>query len=562
MCGIWSLINLKKSKLLDVVKLFADFMNLKHRGPDNSYFETYANVFIGFHRLAIMEDTFSANQPFIYEDENRTVIFICNGEIYNFRELISSYNLSDEIHNDCMVIPEIYFKNSVKKEWNIFDFVANEVKGEFAFVLFEFDRLKNLKKVIAARDEIGVRPLYYHPVSNSSDVLFFTSELKGGISFPHKLSEFPPGRVFAFSLNEFGDISVQSSTNINSVYLTKTDPLLIEKHHLKLVKESVINSVRRRLAADKPFAFLLSGGVDSSLVAGLSAKILGKPIRTFCCGMNEGTDLKFARMVADHIGSNHTEVFFTPEEGLAAIPDVIRTIESWDTTSIRASVGQYLVCKYIGTQTDCKVLMVGEGPDEICSSYLFNWYAPNGEQLEKCAKEYVKDIHYYDVKRADRCIARWGLEGRVPLLDTEFIRAYWSISGEKRMPVYKEMEKWWLREAFNGANVIPDSVLWRKKEAFSDGVSGEKSWYQIIQEWVEDKVSDAELAGAAEKYPYCTPKTKEAYYYRRVFCEIFGENRQEVIPGYWQPKWDSHGKEITEYIDPSARVLNIYNSLN
>jgi asparagine synthase (glutamine-hydrolysing) len=234
-------------------------------------------------------------------------------------------------------------------------------------------------------------------------------------------------------------------------------------------------------------------------------------------------------------------------------------VESWDTTTIRASVGQYLVCKWIGQNTDCKVVMVGEGPDEVCSSYLFNWYAPNGAALDKAAREYVKKIHVYDVKRADRCIARWGLEGRVALLDPEFISEYWSIPATDRMPATRGMEKWWLRKAFDGLNVLPDSVLWRKKEAFSDGVSsGEKSWFQIIQEWVDTQVTNEEMAGAKEKYPYHTPQTKEAYYYRRVFCEIFGERRQQVIPGYWQPKWSSSGKEVTEYIDPSARVLDVY----
>jgi asparagine synthase (glutamine-hydrolysing) len=276
--------------------------------------------------------------------------------------------------------------------------------------------------------------------------------------------------------------------------------------------------------------------------------------------MREGTDLQYARMVAKHIGSNHTEVFFTPQEGLDAIRDVIRTTETWDTTTIRASVGQYLVCKWIGTRTDCKVVMVGEGPDEVCSSYLFNWYAPNGEALDKAAKDYVSNIHYYDVKRADRCIARWGLEGRVPLLDPEFIRDYWAIPGNQRMPTYKNMEKWWLREAFAGTGVLPDAVLWRKKEAFSDGVSGEKSWFQIIQEWVDPQVSDEELSGSEMTYPYCSPTTKEAFLYRKIFCEIFGDHRQEIIPGYWQPKWSANGKEVVGYIDPSARVLSVYSS--
>jgi len=558
MCGIWSLVNLKKTKL-DLVALFKDFCELTHRGPDNSYFETYQNVLIGFHRLAIMDDTFSSNQPFILEDEQRTIIFTCNGEIYNFKDIIEEYALPAS-KNDCMVIPELYMKLlQTKHEREFSSIIRSRVKGEFAFVLFEFDRLKNLKKVIACRDEIGIRPLY---MSQKDDNLFFTSELKGALSYEGTMIEFPPGTMQVYDINEIGfmnyySVSCQTLSDHVPEY-DYTDPEYDPRCHLESIRDAVMNSVRRRLASDKPLAFLLSGGVDSSLVAALSAKMLGKPIRTFCCGMNEGTDLKYARMVAKHIGSNHTEVFFTQQEGLDAIHDVIKTIESWDTTTIRASVGQYLVSKYIGTQTDCKVVLVGEGPDEVCSSYLFNWYAPNGKALDMAAKDYVKNIHYYDVKRADRCIARWGLEGRVPLLDTEFIKAYWDIPRKMRMPTYKHMEKWWLREAFADTDLLPDAVLWRKKEAFSDGVSGEKSWYQIIQEWVEDKVSDSDMTYAVSTFPYCTPQTKEAFYYRNVFCNIFGFNRQEVIPGYWQPKWSTNGKEVTEYIDPSARVLDIY----
>jgi asparagine synthase (glutamine-hydrolysing) len=564
MCGIWSLINLKKNKCgldysdkYNIFKQFEDFCNLKHRGPDNTYFETYNNVTIGFHRLAIMDDTFSANQPFILEDNYRTVIFICNGEIYNFKEVIERYHLPSYIKNDCMVIPEAYMdmlKHNATDDFN--RFIKEDVKGEFAFILYEFDRLKNLKKVIVGRDEIGVRPLYYTP--DSKDTLFFSSEIKGGLSQTHKITEFPPGYIFTYDIDELDNVSCDKY-NYSTVYDVVSGIIPFEKEHLEEVQKSVLNSVRRRLNADKPFAFLLSGGVDSSLVAAISAKILGKPIRTFCCGMNDGTDLQFARKVAEHIGSNHTEVFFTPEEGLAAVPDVIRTIESWDTTSIRASVGQYLVSKWIGQNTDCKVVMVGEGPDEICSSYLFNWYCPNGTALDMTAKEYVKNIHYYDVKRADRCICRWGLEGRVPLLDPEFIKSYWRIPGAARMPAYKNMEKWYLREAFRDTGLLPDEVLWRKKEAFSDGVSGEKSWYQIIQEYVEPLISDEEFSTASTRYPYCTPQTKEAFYYRKVFCQIFGEDRQEVIPHFWQPKWNKQGQEVTEYIDPSARVLSIYN---
>jgi asparagine synthase (glutamine-hydrolysing) len=215
--------------------------------------------------------------------------------------------------------------------------------------------------------------------------------------------------------------------------------------------------------------------------------------------------------------------------------------------------------------------MVGEGPDEVCSSYLFNWYCPNGKALEQSAKEYVKNIHYYDVKRADRCISRWGLEGRVPLLDPDFIQAYWEIPGELRLPKTKGIEKWWLREAFSpsinekgeplplyhGAGLLPESVRMRKKEAFSDGVSNSKSWYEMIQEYVEDKVTDAQLNTAAEPFPYCTPTTKEAYYYRQIFEKLF-PGRADVIPGFWQPKWTANGQEVQGYVDPSARTLGVY----
>ena len=313
--------------------------------------------------------------------------------------------------------------------------------------------------------------------------------------------------------------------------------------YLNDIKNTVINCVNRRLDSDQPIAFLLSGGVDSSLVAALGALNKNKKIKTFCCGMNYGSDLKYAKMVADYIGSDHTEVLFTAETALEAINDVIYTIETWDTTTIRASVGQYLVSKYISENTDAKVLFVGEGPDEVCSSYLFNWYTPDSKLIHPTALQYVNEIHYFDVKRADRCIARWGLEARVALLDPEFIESYWKIPSEYRDPKYKGIEKWWLRKAFEADNILPSEVLWRKKEAFSDGISStEKSWFQIIQEYIKEKYN-----------------MEEKDYYKQKFIEFFGENRLNIIPHYWQPKWDKNGNEIISYVDPSARTLDIYN---
>jgi asparagine synthase (glutamine-hydrolysing) len=555
MCAIFSYIKLLKYKNVDNSKLFQDFWNLKPRGPDNSYLENYGDVWIGFHRLAILDTSFKSNQPFVFQEKDRTVIFICNGEIYNFRELIEKYDLPINTNSDCMTIPELYLKYT-RNEGDVkdfFDLFQNNIKGEFAFVMFEFDRLKNLKKIFASRDQIGIRPLYTN--TTITDELIFSSEVKGINSYDGEIEEFPPGSITLYNFDDLGKQVDKTIYTFKNVYV-QDNFTSSEEYHLQSVKNAVINSVKRRLDSDRPLAFLLSGGVDSSLVASISAKLLGYPIRTFCCGMNEGTDLIYARKVAEHIRSNHTEVLFTPQDGLDAIRDVIWKTETWDTTTVRASVGQYIVSKYIGTKTDAKVVLVGEGPDEVCSSYLFNWYAPSGKALHQTALEYVENIHYFDSRRGDRCLSGWGLEGRVPLLDPEFIEAYWNIPAEMRMPQYKGIEKWWLRKAFDGTELLPNEVLYRTKEAFSDGVSSkEKSWFQIIQEYVESLVSDKDLENAANIYPHCTPQTKEAFYYRRVFCEFFGENRQTIIPHYWQPKWNADGEEVTEYVDPSARTL-------
>ena len=566
MCGIWTYIALKNRKP-NISKLFENFYSLKHRGPDSSYFETYGNAYVGFHRLAIVNDTFSSNQPFIIEEENRTIVAIVNGEIYNYKEIYESFSTDPKFiathKSDCFTIPLLYqhftSQGSDTIQLGFTNYLSNTLKGEYAFIILEFDRHKALKRLVAGRDHIGVRPLYYNESTlDNGNNLIFTSEIKGAVGYD--VTEFTPGNILDIHFDIFQAISkYEMYPYLLSFGHTGTLFVQDEAKCLENVRKSVINSVSRRLDADKPIGFLLSGGVDSSLVAALSAKILGRKIRTFCCGMGEGTDLQFARKVAEHIGSQHTEVLFTPDQGLEAIDEVIRTIESWDTTSVRASVGQYLVSKYISENTDCKVLMVGEGVDEVCSSYLFNWYAPSGKELHETAIDYVKKMYYYDIKRADRCIARWGMEARVPLLDTEFIKQYWKIPVDWRVPSYKGTEKWWIREAFKESGVLPSEVLWRKKEAFSDGVSSkEKSWFNIIQEWIETKVTDEEFLLAAEKYPYCTPQTKEAYYYRKKFVELFGEASQNVIPGYWQPKWSADGKEITEYIDPSARVLDVY----
>ena len=538
MCGIWAFINHKNYNL---TTLFNDFNKIKHRGPDFSNFQIYNDVIVGFHRLSIMDLSFSSNQPYILKEDNKTIVFICNGEIYNYKELITEYNLPIDRKSDCLTIPQLYLQLSFN---NFLELFINKVKGEFSFLLFEFDENNKLKKLVSGRDSIGIRPLYYSEAKKIDDSIIFSSEIKGCDSFNGEIKEFPPGFIKYYNFdNKNFEIK---SFEFNRLYQNTKILVIPDIVLLRNIKKSVINSVLRRLDSDQPMAFLLSGGVDSSLVAAIASKVINKKIRTFCCGMNNGSDLKYARMVAEYIDSDHTEVIFTPEEGLEIINDVIYTTETWDTTTIRASVGQYLVSKYISQNTDAKVLFVGEGPDEVCSSYLFNYYAPDPELIHPTAVEYVSKIHYFDLKRSDRCIARWGLEARVPLLDPEFIEAYWKITSNKRHPLTKGIEKWWLRHSFEYENILPNEVLWRKKEAFSDGVSGtEKSWFQIIQDYIQEKFNMTE---------------KE--YYKYKFIEFFGEKRLGIIPHYWQPKWNKDGTQVSDYIDPSARTLDIYTKIN
>jgi len=566
MCGIWSIIEKSANSKGKSMNYLNDFWNIKHRGPDNSHIETFDNVFVGFHRLSIMDTSFKSNQPYVLRDQTRTIVFVCNGEIYNYNQISKDYDFNIGT-SDCLVIPKLYIHYTNKNMDNISawtDLFTNYIKGEYAFMLFEFDELMKLSRYFIGRDHVGVRPLYMSV--NNDDLDFYSSELKGMISYTKECMEFPPGRI-KYTYND-GFEYKSSYYNFTNLYkmedyfsnVADEGNSIPEDAILSTLRKECVAAVKRRLVSDRPIAFLLSGGVDSSLVAAISAKLIGQPIRTFCCGMKGSTDMKYAKMVADHIGSNHTEVYFTEAEGIAALEDVIYTIESWDTTTIRASVGQYMVSKYIGTKTDCRVVMVGEGPDEVCSSYLFNYYAPTASDLHNTAKEYVENIHKYDGRRADRCVSRWGLEARIPFLDPEFIKTYWKIEPELRHPNSKGIEKYWFRKAFDGLNLLPDEVLWRKKEAFSDGVSSkERSWFSVLQEHIDSIYNEEEEFNKLNNLSLKpVPVSKEAQFYRRIFLSRFGLSKDTIITNYWQPKWDSNGI-VKKYIDPSARKLEVYN---
>jgi len=521
MCGIWTVLGCdEQTKILQ-----KDFFNILHRGPDISVYQKidlYSDkgnkqtLQIGFHRLSIIDTTSDSHQPFMINEGDSTFLLICNGEIYNYREIRQKYNLDERKESDCFVLLQLFLKyrDNLDSFYKLFE---REIRGEFAFILYEIKEKRILQKIIG-RDMVGIRPLYC-----SKDYNALCSEIKGITNYPDKIMEFPPGTIWNNG-NEY---------NFKWIYNVISKSLQEEKY-LENIRESVIDSIKIRLHSDRPIGFLLSGGVDSSLVCALATRILNKRIHTFCIGFqNEGTDFKYAKMVAEKINSIHTEIYITHQEAIEVIPKVIHCIESWDTTTIRASVGQYLACKYISENTDFKVLLVGEGPDEVCSSYLFNWNCPDPDELHGTAKEYVKNIHIYDVKRVDRCIAEHGLEARVPLLDPLFIEKYWEIPPDMRHPRKKGIEKWWFRKAFESLDLLPEEVLWRKKEAFSDGLSSKKkSWHTILQENYDGK---------------------ETNYYNGLFNFLFPE-RRNIIPNYWQPKWT--GSEES-YIDPSARILDI-----
>ena len=569
MCGIWAYIKLIENNV-DIIKLFNNFMKIKSRGPDMSNFQIINNLTIGFHRLAIMDPTFHSNQPYIIKDNDRTIVFVCNGEIYNFVDLIVQHNLPIDNNSDCMTIPQLYLKfvesnsNGKNNINNFIELFKHNIKGEFAFILFEFDKCQKLKEICIGRDTFGVRPLY---VKNDYNSIMISSEIKGMHSDIDNIYEFNPGTINQINFNSSGLITSTYNYDFKIIYdvipyqIKQNDNIeQLEKYFLQSVYTSVTNSIKRRLISDKPIGFLLSGGVDSSLVCAISSKILNQPIQTFCCGMKDGTDLKYAKQVANHIGSLHTEVIFTPEEGLNKIRDVIAFTETYDVTSVRASIGQHIICEYIANKTNIKVLLVGEGADECAGSYATFWNAPNSESFHNGCVEYLKEIHYYDGRRVDRNVSGFGLEARVSLLDPEFVSAYHAIPKEWRIPQYKGIEKYWLRAAFKNEQLLPDNCLFRKKEAFSDGISStKKSWFEILQDHIETQVSDEEFS--KNKW---NCQTKEAYYYKKIFCEIFGENRLNVIPHYWQPKFLSDGTVVDFnnkdfYIDPSARILaNVY----
>lgn len=535
MCGIWGL--LSSVPLNDFAKYYNAFMKIKNRGPEYSRFDFIdKKSLIGFHRLAIMDISAEGNQPFHFVRKDGSCFYcICNGEIYNYKYLIETFNLEVKSHSDCEVVLHLYNKFGIDKMIKLLD-------GEFAFIIFDFDINKNVK-IFAGRDPIGVRPIFYG-INDTS--ICISSEAKGLTDLYTKIFVFPPGKYMIYQ-------------NFNFEFITfydykykQMEPTPSKEEIYNQIRERFTNAVKKRLVTEREFGCLLSGGLDSSSIVAVAAKEIKTPINVFTISFPGGTDLPFAKKVAEYVGAKHHIIEITPEQALKAIDSTIYAIESYDITTVRASVMQYLLSKYISENTNIKVLMVGEVSDELLQGYRYFHKCPTVLESYNESKRLVKDVHMFDGLRTDRTSAFHGLEVRLPFADVDFVNFIYSLPPELLIPK-NNLEKNIFREAFLGLNYLPDDIILRKKEALSDAVSShEKSWYQMIQDYINNLITDQEFSENKDNFKHCPPITKESYYYRKKFCEYFGDTSSTIIPYFWLPKWSGN---VT---DPSARTLNYY----
>lgn len=496
--------------------------SIKHRGPDDQRTQD-VGALLGFARLAIMDQSSDGNQPFQFETKH----FMCNGEIYNFKFLKEKYKFDYKSDSDCEVLIPMFDQLG-------FPQMLEELDGEFAFVIYN----SKTEETFAARDAMGIRPLFYG--YSASGKICFASEVKALQYFCKEIKPFPPGHYYYHGeIRCFKDLS-------------HVDEICWDEHPeiYKKINKYLVDGVVKRLQADAPVGFLLSGGLDSSLVCSIAQKHSKTPIKTFAIGMSEDAiDLKYAKEVADYIGSDHTEVIITKDDVLGAIKDVVYHLETFDITTVRASIGMYLICKYIKEKTPIKVLLTGEVSDEIFG-YKYTDFAPSAIEFQKEAAKRVKELYQYDVLRADRCIAANSLEARVPFSDSKFVEYVMSIDPNKKLNTYGQ-GKYLLRAAFEG-DYLPNSILYREKAAFSDAVG--HSMVDYIKEYAESLYSDDELKSAKFKYKESTPFTKESLLFRDIFEEFYSR-RSELIPGFWMPNKEWENCDVA---DPSARVLPNY----
>jgi len=483
---------------------------LSHRGPDDYRTKTLGKCRMDFYRLSINDLTPAGMQPFREGDE----MLVCNGEIYNHKE----YRTGNEKSNsDCEIIMPLIRDYGVMK-------AIDNINGDFAFVYTDG------KRVIAARDPVGVRPLFY--TRYGPDSIAFASEVKALSFLNSEINIFPPGHIYDSYIGDF-------VCYYNGYW--KVNKYIKSGFHRQL-RETLEHAIHDRIDnTERDIGFLLSGGLDSSLIASIATRKLGK-IKTFSIGLDGSPDLKAARVVADYLKTDHTEVKFTPGEGIAHINDVIYSLESYDTTTVRASTPMWLLCKYIKQHTPCRYIFSGEGADEILGGYLYFHNAPNVDEFACENMRRLRLIHQFDGLRADRCAGAHGLDLIVPFLDKNFIGFCMTINQTEKIG---KIEKRILREAFQG--YLPDEILWRQKDGMSDAVG--TNWVDEIKKYAENDVDDTLFrATRAKARGHNIPLTKEEALYRNIFWKMYGQSNDHLISEIWRPKW-------TTVTDPSARLL-------
>ena len=506
MCGIWfAKVHHKKNSAL-----------IQHRGPDTTTTTIHNEYAFVFHRLAINDLTPDGNQPLCVND----TILMCNGEIYNHGFLKSE--LTNNVHfigqSDCEPVVHMLDTNIDKK------FICNSLDGVFAIVAMKGD------VIFAARDPIGVRPLYYG-IDSDDGSLAFASEVKGLQSFCEIIQEFPKGHYYTSETHKFHCY--------NKIASPVNDYISYNPQTLKVLLES---SVKKRLMSERPIGFFLSGGLDSSLISAIGAKYLGQ-IETFSIGIGDSPDLKAAKIVSDHIGSKHTEISFTAEEGLDILRKVIYSLETYDCTTIRASVPMYILSQYVSKNTNCKVILSGEGADELFGGYLFFHNAPSDQEFQNETLKLIDNVHAFDVLRADRCTASHGIELRVPFFDKALIQYVKSIHPKHKL--VNTIEKNILRLAFDDdEQLLPESILWRQKNGMSDAVG--YSWVDFMKNHAEKTISDDIFISQSITFQKNKPLSKEELLYRNIYCSLFPTI--DNLPYVWRPSWSSE-------IDPSATLL-------
>ena len=494
------------------------------RGPDDSRIVDTGAGLLGFHRLAIMGLHPEGMQPFGLNGS----FLVCNGEIYGFEKL--KQKLSEKYtfvsQSDCEILLPLYQEHGVE--------MFSMLDAEFALILYDAET----GGFVAARDPIGIRPLYYGYDKEGS--ILFASEPKNLLDLTDKIMPFPPGHYF----KDGQFVCYCDLTKVENICHDDLETICSN------IREKLIAGVEKRLVADAKVGFLLSGGLDSSLVCSIAAKRSKTPIKTFAIGMSEDAiDLKYAREVAEHIGSDHTEVIITKDSVLSALEWVIMVLGTYDITTIRASMGMYLLCEAIHKNTDIRVLLTGEISDELFG-YKYTDFAPSAEAFQKEAEKRLRELHMYDVLRADRCISVNSLEARVPFGDLDFVKYVMSIDPEKKLNKYGK-GKYLLRRAFEG-DYLPESILYREKAAFSDAVG--HSMVDYLKEFAASHYTDEEFEHRRCAYNHARPFTKESLFYREIF-EKYYPGQSEMVIDFWMPNKSWDGCDVN---DPSARVLSNY----